>query len=163
MVGSHPSSGENTTLVPSQKPTHPPVSIPSGPLPPLPSARTQQDTDPGAPADDEMDVADISYILDMGIYWDEMPHTPGWSTENASVVRILISNPSPSGIDTRRLSEVAMLSPAIRDEVDDWRADPVLPSVFEADPASSPDTNVAPHVTPIPHQGVEDETVPAGS
>ncbi|KAL1945632.1 hypothetical protein VTO73DRAFT_1634 [Trametes versicolor] len=139
VVDSQPSSGDKTTLVPSRELTHPPESIPSGPLPPLPSAQTQQDTDPGVPADDEMDVADISYILDMGIYWDEMPHTPG--------------------IDTRRLSEVAMVSPAIRDEVDDWRADPVLPSVAETNITPSPNA----HVIPILLESPEAETVFAGS
>ncbi len=97
VVDSQPPSGENTTLVPSQESTRPPTSIPSvplPPLPPLPSARTQQDTDdPGTPADDEMDVADISYILDMDIYWDEMPHTPGKSTCGEMALQMLIPVP----------------------------------------------------------------------
>lgn len=106
-----------------------------------------------------MDVADISYILDMGIYWDEMPHTPGKSTYDALTVQTLILSPSFPGIDTRRLSEIAMVSPAIRDEVDDWHTDPVLPAVFETNYPPSPNT----HVTPMPPESVEAEMVFAGS
>ncbi|OJT05042.1 hypothetical protein TRAPUB_4107 [Trametes pubescens] len=144
VVGIQPPSGENPTLVPSQEESmHTLVAVPSGPPSP-PSARTQQDTDPGNPADGEMDVADISYILDsMGIYWDEMPHT--------------------SGVDTGQSSEVAIMSPVIRDDNDNWRADPVPPSVFEADPPSFPNTHVAPHVTTMPPEGVKGEFAPAGS
>lgn len=75
------------------------------------------------------------------------------------IVQILISSFSLPGIDTRRLSEVAMVSPAIRDEVDDWRADPVLPSVVETELSQSPNT----HVTPMSPETPEAETVFAGS
>ncbi|KAI0656650.1 hypothetical protein C8Q70DRAFT_1056554 [Cubamyces menziesii] len=66
------------------------------------SQRTAVETEPDD--ETELDIADISYILEMGLIWDEMPPTPG--------------------VDSRRLSQVAMLSPAIPEE----EGDPVLPS-----------------------------------
>ncbi|KAI0326586.1 hypothetical protein GY45DRAFT_1373847 [Cubamyces sp. BRFM 1775] len=67
------------------------------------SQRTAVETEPDDDA--ELDIADISYILEMGVIWDEMPPTPG--------------------VDSSRLSQAAMLPPAIRD--DDEEGDPVLP------------------------------------
>ncbi|KAH9894874.1 hypothetical protein C8Q73DRAFT_475239 [Cubamyces lactineus] len=78
--------------------------------PDLPASSIRIDTrQPTAEAeaddDTESDIADISYILEMGVIWDEMPPTPG--------------------VDSRRLSQAATL-PTIREN--DEEGDPVLPS-----------------------------------
>ncbi|KAI0633826.1 hypothetical protein C8Q77DRAFT_816347 [Trametes polyzona] len=61
--------------------------------------------------DCEMDVVDVSHILDSGVYWDEIPATPG--------------------VDASHLSALARLQPDTRGEDDESQADPVLPPPFE--------------------------------